>query len=384
MILQRHYSTILPSLVVPGKVLVLYGARRTGKTWLIQHFLEGSKERIYQGTGDDSSLRTVLEKSSSADIKLLFGHYDLVFIDEAQRITGIGHVLKLIVDSLPSLRIIATGSSSFELAHQVGEPLAGRKRTLKLYPLSLLELNRQWGGMYCEESLEAMMIYGTYPEVLAQTSASAKADYLMELRDSALYKDILELDSIRNAKKISDLLRLIAFQVGREVSCRELATQLGMSAKTVERYLDLLEKAFVLIQVRGFSRNLRKEISKTARYFFLDNGILNALIGNFNALPLRNDVGALWENFLFVERLKRNAYLSHHAHFHFWRTYDQQEIDLIEEEAGTLSAFEFKYRASKNKKPTAWAAAYPQASYDVISRNNYLPFLTEQSTSLEK
>ncbi|OGV46883.1 MAG: hypothetical protein A2X46_16020 [Lentisphaerae bacterium GWF2_57_35] len=379
MIFQRYYSPFLSEQASPGKVLVLYGARRTGKTWLIKHFLEGSKERVYQGTGDDSSLRAVLEKCSISDIKALFGGYDMVFIDEAQRIAGIGNILKLMIDTLPTLRIIATGSSSFELAHQVGEPLTGRKKTLKLYPMSVLELNRQWGGMYCEESLESMLIYGTYPEVLTLASPSAKTDYLIELRDSALYKDILELDSVRNAKKIGDLLRLVAFQVGREVSYRELATQLGLNVKTVERYLDLLEKAFVLFNVRGFSRNLRKEISKTSRYFFLDNGILNALTANFNALPLRNDVGVLWENFVFMERLKRNTYLAHRANYYFWRTYDQQEIDLVEEHDGKLASFEFKYRSTKIKKPKAWGDAYPQATYDVISRSNYLPFMTESS-----
>jgi predicted AAA+ superfamily ATPase len=203
-----------------------------------------------------------------SSIKTFFGGYDLVFIDEAQQIPGIGAFLKLMVDTLPTLRIIVTGSSSFELAHQVGEPLTGRKKTVKLYPLSVLELNRQFGGMYCEELTDAMLIYGTYPEVLNMDNPKDKSDYLVELRDAALYKDILELDSVRNTKKIADLLRLVAFQVGREVSFRELASQLGMSAGTVEQILDLLEKAFVLINIRGFSRNLRKEISRPLVIFF--------------------------------------------------------------------------------------------------------------------
>lgn len=379
MIFKRFYTTILSELVVPGKVLVLYGARRTGKTWLVDHFLTGSPLKIYRGTGDDLSLRRTLEDRSVSRIELLFGGYDVVFFDEAQSIPSVGEVLKLMVDSLPSTRFIVTGSSSFELAHQVGEPLTGRKRTLKLYPMSVLELNAQLGGMFCNQSLESWMIYGMYPEVLNGASASEKADYLMELRDSALYKDILMLDSVRSSKKIGDLLRLVAFQVGREVSHRELATQLGMDGKTVERYLDLLEKAFVLVRVRGFSRNLRKEVTKSVRYYFHDNGILNALLENFKTLSLRNDAGMLWENFLFMERLKRNDYLACRATPYFWRTYDQQEIDLVEESSGdALAAYEFKYQRRKVKPPAAWLSNYPEASFDVISTDNYLPFLIEQ------
>lgn len=379
MIFNRYYSDLLQKYVVPGKVLVLYGARRTGKTWLVNHFLNEIPLKIYRGTGDDLSLRRALEDRSVSRIELLFSGYDAVFFDEAQSIPFIGEVLKLMVDHLPKIRVIVTGSSSFELAHQVGEPLAGRKTTLKLYPLSVLELNDQLGGIWCDQSLETWMIYGMYPEVLNCSGAIDKADYLMELRDSALYKDILMLDSVRNSKKIGDLLRLVAFQVGHEVSHHELATQLGMDGKTVERYLDLLEKAFILIRVRGFSRNLRKEVTKSVRYYFHDNGILNALLENFKPLSLRNDTGMLWENFLFMERLKHNDYLGFYARPYFWRTYDQQEIDLIEESSGdALAAYEFKYQRTKVKPPAAWKLNYPEATFEVVSKDNYLPFLISQ------
>lgn len=375
----RSYDEVLDVEVKPGRVLVLYGPRRTGKTCLVKHYLDGYAGRVYRGSGDDSALRALMADPPAARLRELFGAVDLVFLDEAQKIPGIGAVLKLLVDTLPTLKVIATSSSSFDLAHQVGEPLTGRKKTLRLYPMSLLELKTQFGGIYCEERLESLLIYGSYPEALTLASTGEKEDYLVELRDSALYRDILELDSVRNSKKIADLLRLIAFQVGREVSYRELGTQLGLSYKSVERYLDLLEKAFVLVHVRGFSRNLRKEVTKTSRYYFVDNGILNAVIGRFQALPLRDDVGALWENFLFMERLKRNVYLRINAQSYFWCTYDQQEIDLVEEESGKLKAFEFKFSPRKQKTPRAWAVAYPDAPCHIISRENYLGFCTDSS-----
>jgi predicted AAA+ superfamily ATPase len=264
-----------------------------------------------------------------------------------------------------------------DLSNKVGEPLVGRQTILYLFPISVLELQSEHGNAFIEQQLEQLLIFGAYPEVIMSTSFEEKKNYLFQIRDAYLYKDILELERIRNSRKLLDLLRLIAFQIGHEVSLQELGRQLSMSKNTVERYLDLLEKSFVIINVQGFSRNLRKEITKTSRYYFYDLGIRNAIINNLNLLNSRDDVGQLWENFLFIERLKKQTYHQIHANNYFWRTWSQQEIDLIEERNGTLFGYEFSW---KNKKtliaPSEWIKAYPDTEYTVIHRDNYISFLT--------
>ena len=381
----RYYSNQIENLLTPGRVLVVYGPRRVGKTFLINHYLqdvqsgagEHDQSRIFSGVGDDAFLREVLESESVQKIKTAFSEYDLVVIDEAQKINNIGQGLKIVVDSLPHVRVIATGSSSFDLANKVGEPLTGRKTTLLLFPLSLLELRTHWGAIQTQQMLEQFLIFGTYPETLGLEGLTAKAAYLGELRDAYLYKDILELENLRNARKLLDLLTLLAFQIGQEVSLNELGASLSMSKQTVQRYLNLLEKTFVIHNVRGFSRNLRKEVTKTSRYYFLDNGVRNAVINNYNPLSKRNDVGQLWENFVYVERLKQRSYLNIFANEYFWRTYDKQEIDLVEEREGNLHGYEFTYSTKKKRKvPKAWAEAYPDASFRVITPDNFLTFLT--------
>lgn len=329
-------------------------------------------------TGDNVRIQNFFSELNFEGIKEYCSGYDLVALDEAQRIPNIGLALKIITDEVPDVRIIATGSSSFELAGQVGEPLMGRKRTITLYPISQLEIAQTCNQIEQKESLETQLIYGGYPEVFLAPTLAEKRDAITEIAESYLLKDILELEKIKNSKILLDLLRLLAFQVGGEVSFSELGQKLMIDGKTVARYLDLLEKAFVIFNLRGFSRNLRKELTKKGKFYFYDNGIRNALIANFNPAPLRDDLGELWENFMVIERLKRQSYLKISTNFYFWRTWDKKEIDLIEEREGKLFAFEFKYGAKKSKPPAEFMETYDNASYKVINRENYLDFVAKQ------
>lgn len=340
---NRYYEARISNLVKPGKVLIIYGPRRAGKTSLINRYLSTFEGKYYSGVGEDMPLRELLRSQDVRRIVSAFKGYQLVVIDEAQKIPEIAAGLKIMADHLPELLIIASGSSSFQLSRQLGEPLTGRHVPLLLYPLAMLEIASQFGGMDILERLEEYLIYGTYPEIMLTENPLDKQELLVSLRDSYLFKDILELESIRNADKLSDLLKLLAFQIGKEVSLSELGNTLGLAKQTVERYLDLLEKTFIITKVRAFSRNLRKEIGKSSRYYFLDNGIRNALISNFNDLSTRDDIGMLWENFLFVERMKKRDYSRLFANIYFWRTYDRKELDLVEEREGRLWGYEFKW-----------------------------------------
>ncbi len=372
--IQRYYSLKLKDYLQPNKALVLYGPRRVGKTTLIAEFLKEYRGRVYSSTGENVQLRDILESDDFQKIMPFFNGYDLIFIDEAQKIANVGQGLKILVDQINNIRVIATGSSSFDLSNKVGEPLVGRQNIFTLFPVAMLELAGQYGPMHVRERLEQFLIYGSYPEVLTGNSFEEKRRYLTQIRDSYLSKDILELERIKNSKKLIDLLRLLAFQIGQEVSLQELGLSLEMSKNTAARYLDLLEKAFVLINVRGFSRNLRKEVTKTSRYYFFDNGVRNALIDNFNPLQNRNDIGQLWENFLFIERLKKRTYHSIYGQHYFWRTWGQQEIDLVEEREGNLFAYEFKW-SGEAKAPKEFLNAYPNAEFKVINKENYPDFI---------
>ncbi len=362
----------------PGKVVVLYGARRTGKTTLLHEFLKYEEEPYLMVSGEDIAVQGYLSSQSIDKLTAFVGRSRLLVVDEAQKIPLIGLNLKLIVDHIPDVRVIATGSSSFDLARSIGEPLTGRKITLKLFPLAQMEIGQIEQRHQTDANLESRLIYGSYPEVVLTPDNRAREQYMKEIVASYLYKDVLELDGIRHSAKISRLLQLIAFQIGKEVSYTELASGLGMSKNTAERYINLLEKAFVLQKLSGFSRNLRNEISKNCRYYFLDNGIRNAVINNFNPLQLRNDVGELWENYLVLERLKRQEYLGQGANNYFWRTYRQQELDFVEEREGRLFGYEIKWGKSKAKPPTEWLAAYPEAAFTVVNQGNYLNFITAQ------
>lgn len=376
-LIPRVYDNQLNNLLQTGKVLLLYGARRIGKTTLIENYLKNYSGKYYLGSGEDRDLQKVLKTESIQNYKLMFSSYNLLIIDEAQKVPNIGIALKILIDHLPDLIIIASGSSSFQLSEKIIAPLTGRHRSKTLYPISSMELINQNGAMAISNKLEEMLIFGMYPEILTINKIEEKIEYLHTLRDSYIMKDIFELEQLKNPDKLHDLLTLLAFQIGKEVSLNELSRSLGIAKQTVERYLMILEKAFIIIKVRGFSRNLRKEITKNNRYYFIDNGIRNSIINNFNPLYLREDVGALWENFLFIERLKRNTYCSYFSNSYFWRTYDQKEMDLIEERNGTIYGFEFKWNTKKTLIPKQFIRAYPDAINKVITPDNWITFVTE-------
>ncbi|MBI2742995.1 MAG: ATP-binding protein [Chlamydiales bacterium] len=358
---------------LPGKVVVIHGPRRVGKTTLLNKFIEGEKNFLFV-SGEDIFVREFLSSGSIDKLKAFVGSKDLLIIDEAQYIPEIGLNLKLIVDHAPQVRVVATGSSTFDLAKQVGEPLTGRKSVIKMYPLSQMELNAVETPSQTRANLEMRLIYGSYPEIITHENDQLRKEYLHELVSSYLLKDILALDGVHKSKKLIDLLILLAFQIGQEVSHHELATQLSMGKNTVEKYLDLLEQVFVLVNIRGFSRNLRKEVTKTSRYYFCDNGIRNALINNFNPLYRRQDIGQLWENYIVMERLKKQEHQQIWSRNYFWRTYDKKEIDWLEEREGGLFAYEFKWKTME-QAPKLWKETYPDASFACINSENYLPFI---------
>jgi predicted AAA+ superfamily ATPase len=363
--------------VLPNKVLILLGARRVGKTELIKNYLQTVPDGSYlQLNGEDINDANLLKERSVANYKRLLHNIDLLVIDEAQTIPDIGLILKLIVDSIEGIKIIATGSSVFDLNNHLGEPLVGRKNTLYLFPLAQMEFSLQENYKQTTENLEQRLLFGGYPELIQYPEWEDKKDYLFEIINSYLLKDILVFEGIKHADKIYDLLRLIAYQLGKEVSLQELANQLQMSKNTVANYLDLLSKVFIIFKVEGFSRNLRKEIVKSSRWYFYDNGIRNGIINNFNRLDFRTDVGDLWENYLASERIKKQNYLKIKTNNYFWRTYDQQELDWLEEKGDQLAGFEFKWNENKKTKiPTAFAKAYPEATFEVINKSNYLDFI---------
>jgi uncharacterized protein len=364
--------------LIPNKVLILLGARRVGKTDLIKNYLSDiPKEDYLQFNGEDIDDANLLKERSVSNYSRLLANKKLLVIDEAQNIPDIGMILKLIVDSIDGIKIIATGSSVFDLSNKLGEPLVGRKNTIYLFPLAQMEFNEQENYKETTQKLEERLLFGSYPEMEQYSGWNDKITYLKEIINSYLLKDILIFDGIKQSNKILDLLKLIAFQIGQEVSLQELARQLGISKNTVESYLDLLSKVFVIYKVTGFSRNLRKEITKSNRWYFYDNGIRNGIIGNFTRLETRTDVGALWENYMASERVKHQNYTQKTVTNYFWRTYDQQELDWLEEENGNLSGFEFKWNENRKAKiPTAYAKAYPEASFEVINKGNYLDFIT--------
>jgi predicted AAA+ superfamily ATPase len=374
--IPRHYAP-LDAHVRPGRVLLIYGPRRVGKTTLMQTYLDGTGLRARRVSGDDVTVQDVLGSRDTARLLAYVEGYDVLAVDEAQQISHIGTSLKILVDALPDLRVVATGSSSFELAGQVGEPLTGRKQTLTLYPIAQSELLGHYNRQELRERLEQFLVFGSYPEVVLADSQAERIAILNEIAGSYLLKDVLAMDRIRSPRTLLDLLRLLAFQVGAEVSLSELATSLGVDVKTVQRYLDLLEKAFVILRLGGFSRNLRQEVVRKAKYYFYDTGIRNAVIAQFNGLRQRDDIGALWENFIFVERLKHRTYTPIHANAYFWRTYDQQEIDLVEERDGRLFGYELKWSSRRGAgRPRSWRAAYPSAEFEVVTPDNYLDFVT--------
>ncbi|WP_026947905.1 ATP-binding protein [Algoriphagus marincola] len=376
-IYPRAIQEVFEKKLRPNKVLMLIGPRRVGKTAFIRDFISQWKsEETLTLNGDDVSDAALVQERSVSNYTRLLAGKKLLVIDEAQHIPDIGMTLKLIVDTIEGIHVIATGSSAFDLHQQVGEPLVGRKNTLYLFPLAQMEFKEREDYKTTLEKREERLIFGGYPELNQYPDWKDKEDYLYQIMNDYLLKDILMVDGIRNSEKLYSLLRLIAFQVGKEVSLEELGRQLSMSKNTVERYLDMLSKVFVVYRIGGFSKNLRKEIVKNSRWYFYDNGVRNALIQNFNRLNLRMDVGELWENYLAAERLKFQSYTQMRCNNYFWRTYDQQELDWVEEEGDQLRSYEFKYSLNKTPKaPTAWSKAYPQAHFEVIHSGNYLDWI---------
>jgi predicted AAA+ superfamily ATPase len=334
-----------------------------------------SREKILTQNGESLMTQRRLQERIPESLQSFIGDATLFILDEAQHVPEVGWSLKMLTDTLPKLKIIASGSASFSLAQQGGEPLTGRLKTVYLYPIAARELIDQTNAAAYLATLEERLIFGNYPELFSLESLEAKSEYLRKLVDSFLLSDLLKMENVRGSKVLYDLLTLLAFQIGQEVSLSELGSSLGLHRQTVARYLDLLEKSFVLIKIRGFARNLRKEVTKNSRYYFYDNGVRNALINNFNPLALRNDVGALWENYLVMECLKRQAYERQPANNYFWRTYDQQEVDWVEERQGRLSGYEFKWGEAAPRPPKDWLVAYPNASYEVVNRANFLNFV---------
>ncbi len=358
----------------PGFVTGLFGARRTGKTFLMEQLrakIEGKKILVVQG--DNLDVAEILSSRRLSVLKQFVAGYNYLFIDEAQKIPDIGINLKLIVDNIPDLAVFVTGSSAFDLKNKIGEPLTGRNKFFYLYPIAQLELDEDY--LTARENLESRLIYGSYPQVVMATTEKERRDLLESIKNGVLLRDILELDNLKDSLFILGLLRLIAFQIGDDVSTTELATRLGVSKNTITRYLELLEKCYILFSLPGFSRNLRKEITKSRRYFFWDNGIRNVLISNFNKFMQRDDVGRLWENYCIAERLKKNQYSGKYGNYYFWRTYDQKEIDLIEEEGGRLHGFEFKWTEKAVKTPQEFLDTYPGSTFHVVHKENYLEFV---------
>ncbi len=373
--IQRFIETRIKEDLFKGKTIVIYGARQIGKTTSVRRILKDFGE---QGRYLDCELISVSEKFNNPEpenMKSFFGDYKVIVMDEAQNLKFPGKVLKIITDHIKDVQIIATGSSSFELAGKISEPMTGRVYAHEMYPLSAGEIKGKGDWLEYDSKLERILRFGTYPEVFLSGEEEA-GRLLDQIASSYLYKDLLKLEGIRKPEVLRNLLILIALQLGSEVSYNELASKLGINIRTVQSYLDLLEKTFVLFRLNSFSRNLRNELTKAVKIYFFDNGIRNSLINNFNAIEYRNDAGALWENFIISERKKHNAYTGKRVNSYFWRTYDQKEVDYVEEEGGRIRGYEFKYSGNKRwGKASQFKDAY-NAEIEVISRNNFWKFLS--------
>jgi len=374
--IQRLTGNLLAKRIGQNKVLLLFGTRRVGKTHLVKSIEKATEQAFIHLNAEDSDTLKLLENRSVANYRRLLGDTTLLVIDEAQTIPDIGRILKLLIDEFESLTIIATGSSAFDLSNQTGEPLTGRSYTYYLYPIAQAELAASENALQTKQNLEERLIFGSYPELFSLETSEEKKEYLKNLVNAYLLKDILMFEQIQNSTKILDLLKLVAYQVGAEVSLDELGRQLGMSKNTVERYLDLLSKVQILFKLGGYSTNLRKEITKSSKWYFFDNGIRNAIINDFRLPAVRQDMDLLWENYCMYERIKINRYSNTEAEYFFWRTYDQQEIDLIEKKGEQINAFEFKYGSQyKKKAPAFFQKSYPEAGFTVIHSDNYLEFI---------
>lgn len=377
MIIERIIKPMIKQEVLAkeSQAVIIYGPRQAGKTTLIKGLMAELKGGAEYFTGDDLRVKEIFNRPDLSWLKRAIGPARLIVIDEAQRIENIGLSMKLLIDEA-KVTVLASGSASFDLANKISEPLTGRTKTFWLYPLAWQELARVRRSLSPQGDLEENLRFGMYPKVQTLTGDKQKQNYLHEYINNYLYQDILSFGQIRKPQKIMDLLSLLALQIGKEVSVSELGQNLALSQSTVQNYLDILEKMFVIINLRGLSRNLRKEIYKTSKYYFTDVGVRNAVIRNFNNLNLRSDAGDLFENWFIMERIKLAGNSRKFSNFYFWRTYDQQEIDLVEEESGQLTAYECKWSDKKKiKPPKAWPAAYPDAKFKAVTSTNFFDYL---------
>ncbi|MEA3495002.1 MAG: ATP-binding protein [Bacteroidota bacterium] len=359
-----------------NKIIVIYGARQVGKTTLVKQIVENLNYKTIWINADQSKYIEVLSSKDLNKLKLLVENYELLIIDEAQRIPDIGINLKILHDEIKNLKIIVTGSSSFDLAQKVTEPLTGRKYVLKLLPFSINEMLTELNKFELNNKIEEIIIYGSYPEIYKRQNYKEKEDLLYEIGNSYLFKDIIELNNIRFTRKLNDLLKLLSFQIGSEASINELASKLKLNRESVEKYIELLEKSFIIFRLSAFNRNLRKEVSKMDKFYFYDLGIRNMLINNFNSFNNRNDIGQLWENFIISERIKQLSFSEIHASKYFWRTYTGAELDYIEEKNGQLNAYEIKFNKGKVRIPKTWLETYNNSTFKLINNDNYFDFLT--------
>ena len=372
--IERKLSKVIKEQLFRGKAIILVGSRQVGKTTLLGELVRQSDKRILSLNCDEPEVQTMLTDTNVAKLRTIIGNNELVVIDEAQKVNNIGLTLKLIVDNIKDVQVVATGSSAFELRNQLNEPLTGRKLEYQMFPISSGEIIDTYGLLEEKRTLENRLVYGSYPDIIMHPEEARR--YLTELTQSYLYKDVLSLDSLRKPQLLDKLLQALAFQVGSEVSTNELARTLQTDSKTIDKYLDLLEKCYVIFRLGGLSRNLRTELKRAKKIYFYDNGVRNAVIQQFAPVALRNDMGALWENFFIAERMKRNHYSGHYCNSFFWRTTLQQEIDLIEESDGAMTAFEMKWNPSKKVLfSKSFIEAYNVKETVVISPDNYLEYL---------
>lgn len=372
--IQRHLRQSIEKRPFKGKAIILFGARQTGKSTLIEALLEERKQEWLYMNGDDADVRDILTNTTATKLKAIIGNKKILFIDEAQRVENIGLTIKLVTDQIKDVQVIATGSSAFELSSQVNEPLTGRKYEFMLYPVSFGEMVQHHGLLQEKRLTEHRMIFGYYPEIV--TNAGEEKERLKLLAGSYLYKDLLMLDQIKKPAMLENLLKALALQLGSEVNYTELSQTVGTDRKTVEKYIDLLEKAFVVFRLPAFSRNVRNEIKKGRKVYFYDCGIRNAVLNNFRPLGTRTDTGALWENFVIAERMKSLKYQGLDSSYYFWRTTQQQEIDLIEETEDGMTAFEIKWNKKANVRfPQTFTGSYADAKTAVITPDNIEDFL---------
>jgi len=377
--ITRFIENQIVKALKPKQVVGIFGARRTGKTILMEKIRkEIGEKKVLFVQGENLEVAEILSSQRLSILKKFVEGYQYLFIDEAQKIPKIGINLKLMVDAIVDLSILVSGSAAFDLKNKIGEPLVGRSRYFYLYPLSQLELGKESDFISTKENLEERIIMGSYPQVIGAKTVEEKKEKLEAIKNGYLLKDILELDNIKDSLFVFNLLRLIAFQIGNDISYSELASNLNANKKTVMRYLELLEKSYIIFSLPGFSRNLRKEYTKTPRYYFWDNGIRNSIISNYNGINSRDDIGKLWENYCISERIKMSSYKSVLANRYFWRTYDQKKIDYIEEREGKLFGYEFKWKENKVKKPKEFLETYKNSTFKIINQENYSDFITKK------